>query len=82
MDENRDYRPLFKRYFKDGYFTQKAYELRISRNSLSLILAGKQRNVAVLDACLQELQEKMEERARLLQRMNELRDLHNQLIIR
>lgn len=81
LSEVKDYRPLFKRYFRD-YITTKAAKLRISKNSLSSILAGRQNNPEVLKECLEELEEELESRVRRQQRISELEQLHGQLFRR
>jgi len=76
----QDYRPLFKRYMGPGYFQRKAEEKRMSRQNLSNILKGRTNNVAVLEECLSELNEKIDIRTRTLQHANNLTELHKRLL--
>lgn len=75
----QDYRPLFKKYMPNGYFTKKAKELRMTRQNLRLILTGQVCNAKVLDACLAELEQKIESRTNSLQRVKNLTDIHRKL---
>lgn len=77
--DTKDWRPLFKRYMGFGYMSTKSLKLRIARQTLSNILAGKRINPEILDECLQELKQKMETRAAAVKRVNELTQIHRQL---
>lgn len=70
--ETPDLRPLIRRHMPSGYMKAKAKQFSITRQQLRRILSGISMNPHVYDEVLRELQERMEERARTLNRLGEL----------
>lgn len=78
-NNNHDYRPLFKRHMGSGYFEKKAKDFRVTPKTISNVLGGLNANPAILDECLSELKEKLEQRDKALRRIHELTETHKQL---
>lgn len=77
--EQKDFRPLFKRFLGSGYFQTKAKALKVTRHTLSNVLGGKVENPKILEVCLAELEAKMTARAEAIERINHLTRTHKQL---